>query len=412
MRTYKLQIRDVFTFFFAAFSFAMPFSLYALSVSMFGMSVCIFWKDHNGRIIFNKFLWSDLKSLVSEPLKLLCILLYVTYALSVCWSSETDFWWHHLRLLAPLVVFPLIFSVHRSLGNIRLHMVFLAGIVSMLIQLTLVLNHYYLHFEEVNLSILKGKPLLTPIAHIRFSLILAGDILILLYFILTKKIIHSSFEKWAYIFLFIYFLIGIHILSVKSGLLGLYLGIFIMLLVYFSKKNQLKKLWWVVPGMISLLAFMIIFVPSLQNKYYYLLWQIGEWSRGKFHLYSDIERWQSIEFGMDIIKKHPILGTGIGDFKTAMSEVYERKIHSTEIKFPHNQFVFTWASCGIPALLVLIRLFYFSQIKGFFHRNMLSISYASLIWFSMMFEHSLETSVGVALFLWMMVLQWELSPSS
>lgn len=269
--------------------------------------------------------------------------------------------------------------------------------------------NYMNHYEEINQLILKGKAIPTPIPHIRFSLILASMILVLIYLITENLNKTFGLIKIIYVILLLYFFIGIHILSVKSGILGMYLGLCIMSLSYFYQKNQLKKLIWIIPLLCGILISMIYFVPSLQLKYYHLLWQIGEWSRGKYRLYSDIERWQSIQFGWDIIRDHPILGSGIGDMKSATQSIYLEKINSTDIKYPHNQFVFTWAFTGLLGLISLCSLLYYSLVHKFKQSHFLSTALLGMIWFSLLVEHGFETELGICLFFWILLISWNLN---
>jgi O-antigen ligase len=61
---------------------------------------------------------------------------------------------------------------------------------------------------------------------------------------------------------------------------------------------------------------------------------------------------------LDVIKKEPILGTGVGDYPDEYSKVNALntpKIPNTVQ--PHNQYIFEWASLGIFGLLTLLLIF-------------------------------------------------------
>ncbi|MFN8280257.1 MAG: O-antigen ligase family protein [Saprospiraceae bacterium] len=407
----RLQIQDFFVFFFAAFCFALPFSVYVISVSMFGMAACSIFEDHATGIRLNRSWPQSMKRLWENQAGIYSIAFYLLIALSILWSTENAFWIHHLRLLAPMVVIPLVFAVHGRLKIVHLRWVIGLSILSMVIQLTIVLVRYYADFEVINHNILKGKPIPTPISHIRFSLILAGDLLVLIFLFLERRWTKYRWEAWLYAALMIYFFIGLHILSVKSGLAGFYLGLIALAVIYLFSHKKLHWLYWIMPSLFGLFFFMVFLTPSLYNKYLHFIWQMGEWTRGKYHWYSDIERWQSISFGWEIITRHPLFGTGIGDLPGAMASVYQEKIQSTEVKYPHNQFVFTWAAAGLPALFSLMMMMYHSLLKNFFQRNILTAALGVMIWFSLMVEHGLETAAGIGIFQWMLVLQNELRGS-
>ncbi|MEO6189264.1 MAG: O-antigen ligase family protein [Saprospiraceae bacterium] len=406
---HKISILDIFCFFLCAYCFALCFSTYVLSVSMFGMSACIFFKDSEKGIVINQQLLTQFRKINEISSRTWCIVFFISVMISGLWSSQYGNWFHHFRLLAPFVVIPVVFSFNYKWKYSHIHLVLLVGIVSMIFQLSDVLLHYFQNYEEINLSILKGKAIPTPISHIRFSLIIACNILILAYFLLEKKVYKFSWEKWVYLFLCAYFFIGIHILAVKSGILGMYLGLFIMISLYFFKNKKMSYFLWFLPLIMGMLPLMIYLVPSLQLKYYHLLWQIGEWSRGKFRWYSDIERWQSIQFGWELIKENPLFGTGIGDIQDSMSKIYLSQLNSTDVKLPHNQFIFSWASSGIISLLILLKLLYQSLIKGFFINNILGTSLMVITWSSMLVENGLETEMGIGLFFWVFIISWLLN---
>lgn len=401
-----LKIEYLFIFFLCAYAFTLPFSKYALSVSIFGLSACTLFSDSDKGIRWNKNLFKQLSGVTSNPLFLGFVLYFFTSMISGLWSSDLNVWAFYFVNYLPMIVLPFVFTVNDSLSSRKIHLVLLTGIISMCIQLGLVLLKYYMNYEATYLNILKGKPISTPVSHIRFSLMLAMYIMVLIYFIIKKRIVLFSSEIWLYIILLLYFIVGIHILSVKSGLLGLYFGVFMMSFQYLRELNRLKVLWFVAPGFLLLLILMIIIVPSLNAKFYHILWQIGEYSRGQYRYFSDLERLQSIQFGIKLIGMNPILGTGIGDVINETQKIYSDYLNTSEIKYAHNQFVFSWAYCGLACFLSLVYLLYISFIKKFRFKNILSLGLMSLIWISLLVEYGFGTQIGVCLCVFTFILSY------
>ena len=396
----------LFYFFICCYTVSLFFSNYTISISTFGLLACYLFgrkADHHSESSFYKRVY---QSIIKDPVCIALMSFYLLVLLSGFWSDKLDYWFHHFRILAPIFVLALIFTAYQKVSYRAIHFVMLLLIASMMIQLSIVLFNYFQNFKEINHQILLNKPIPTPFYHIKFSILLASSIIILLYFILYKKTIRWNDEVWIYWVLFVYFIIGIHILSVKTGLLGMYLGVFVMLCKFLISRNKTKVIIILIPAMALMLGIMIYLIPSLNNKYFHLVWQLGEMSRGKYHWYSDVERLQSIQYGWEMIKESPILGSGIGDKDEVTKIIYLQKINSAEYKSPHNQFIFIWAYCGFPAFISLLVIMYFTLMRKARKQNILTYSLFSLNWFSLMVEHGLTSQLGVGIFMWYMMLYW------
>ncbi len=394
-----IRIQYLFCFFLCAFAFALPFSKYALSNSMFGLSACMLFIDTDHGIRWNYKISTHILSIVQKPVSFLLILFFATSILSLVWSSDITLGAHYFTLLLPLLFIPVAFAVHGKLSNWQIHLVLVFGIISIVVQLAIVLLHYYSNYSEINYSLLKGKPLSTPISHIRFSLLIAINIIILLYFILFQKYLFYKSEKLMYIITSIFLTIGLHILSVKTGLLCFYAGLGIFLFTYLKKKKLLKWFFILIPISILFFVLMIKVVPSLNAKFYHFLWQLGEYSRGNYRFFSDIERIQSIDFGWKLIQENPIFGTGIGDSHNSTNQIYKDYLNTSQVKLPHNQFIWSWAYCGLPCFFVLVLLLYYSIRQGLKSKSSITIAWILMLWISLMVEYGFGTQIGLCLLL-------------
>ncbi|MBK6822077.1 MAG: O-antigen ligase family protein [Saprospiraceae bacterium] len=201
-------------------------------------------------------------------------------------------------------------------------------------------------------------------------------------------------------------------LSVKSGILGLYIGIIVYLLVFAFKRKKYSILVIGLGLTIAVVGILFYLSPSLQNKYYYTIWQIGEYSRSKWLYYSDLERLKSIEMGWEMIKLHPILGSGIGDMHSVTEKTYLEHLNHRLIKYPHNQFIYSWAFCGIFSVLSLAGIFWASFIRRGSFRIEISVAALAVIWSSFLYEHTLASQAGISLFLTISLLAWSRQKSN
>jgi O-antigen ligase len=159
---------------------------------------------------------------------------------------------------------------------------------------------------------------------------------------------------------------------------------------------------------VCILAFIIIApvisyyqIPSVQNKINYMLWDLDQMKNNNAKNYSDAERITSIVAGWKIAKANVLFGVGTGDIQQEMNQVYEKDYKWLEIsnrKMPHNQWVWLWASNGILGVVGLL----FSILYVLFYRkhykNILLICFFIITISSFLYEHTLQTQVGVAFY--------------
>ncbi|MBK9717057.1 MAG: O-antigen ligase family protein [Saprospiraceae bacterium] len=404
----KFIIPFLFLFLFSAFAFALPWAMYVVSASMVLMTaLCLFqYKPTGFPFGFNIGLKNTIRLLRKEPLFCWMIAYYFSFVISGLWSAEYIEWVHYSRLMLPFLFLPIIFIHQSPISNFKLNAVILIGILSVLITSGFILYDYFTNYEVYQLEILKGKPIKTYISHIRYSLIIAASCMILIHWLVVHWAFKFNWEKWVYAFCLLYLFIVIHILSVKSGLLGLYIGVFLYMSYYMLLRKKFS-IWIIcIISMVIIIASMIYFIPSLKHKYLYSIWQIGEWSRGKWLYYSDIERWLSIQMGWNNILDHPILGTGIGDLKTSTDKLYMLHLNHKEFKLAHNQFIFSWAYCGLPSLFSLMAMIYYSLFSNAQWRNPLILSLQGILLSSFLYEATLSSEIGICVYLYFTIIGW------
>lgn len=86
--------------------------------------------------------------------------------------------------------------------------------------------------------------------------------------------------------------------------------------------------------------------------------------------FSDSRRLQAIENGILLIKKNPILGTGIGDIQTEINSIYIQQnpsLEKTYFYLPHSQYIYFLSVFGIPLGIAAIACFLYPII--YFYQN-------------------------------------------
>lgn len=121
---------------------------------------------------------------------------------------------------------------------------------------------------------------------------------------------------------------------------------------------------------------------------------------------SDSRRLGSIYAGIAISKTHPAVGVGIGDIMVE-TNAYLKKNYPELVDLellPHNQYILTAAATGFVGMLLFILftitpLFYIEAYNDFFF-----LGSQLMFWTSFMVEHTIESQIGVALYIFVLLL--------
>jgi O-antigen ligase len=203
-------------------------------------------------------------------------------------------------------------------------------------------------------------------------------------------------------------IIYLHILAVRSGLLGFYLSILYFIFYFLLIKKQWKH------ALITFVAAVIICViaiyssPTIQTKIGYMRYDINEYLCGNnVQGKSDAARLMSQEMGWNVLKNNFWFGVGVGDVKDKVKKQYD-DLHP-EIEYsqqfePHNQFLFTAVGVGIvgTTFLIFALMLIFFQHKNY--RKWIVSCVFIILLSSFISETTLEIQIGTTLFLFLILL--------
>lgn len=326
------------------------------------------------------------------PLLMLILLFLLVLPGGPC-PEDPGYWWSRLRIKLPFLVLPTVFVLLPALTEANRRMVFrFAGLLLGLT--TLVLTIYYIiHWPELSEAMKQGRPLPVPQNHIRFSLLLVIVALaLLLDGLASRSRLWLLPAVWLMIFL--------HILAVRSGLMALYLSLgFLLLRMVFSSGK-------ILPGLSGLLLMVILpllawrFLPSVQAKVGYMLYDIDQFRKGEVNLYADSGRLASWQVGWEIFREQPWTGTGIGYLRAAVAKKYALLYPEVAVPLmPHNQYISVLAGTGVFGLLIfLLALLYPFRFRGY--RRDPRFAVVMIVFLSsFLVENTLENALGVGMFL-------------
>jgi len=326
------------------------------------------------------------------------ILFFVIF-LSGVFFGFSEYLADRLRIKLPMLLAPFLFAFLSPLSKKYYKAWALSMILIATISLGIVLGNYLFSYDDIQLLISRGGSIPTPISHIRYSVFIAFAMVLAIWFALDDEAFLGKNWKVTCIVFSLLLFIGLHILSVRSGLVAAYIGLIVSLLHWmFSRKR-----WFLGLGLILFLGLTPFVayknIDSFKSKIDYSLHDYNMYRLGEGDSYSDGSRLQSMQVGWELFKSNPIFGIGVGNFRKEVIFEYKKYYAGQAPKMPHNQFLSIMASTGIVGLMfsliaLLFPLFYRRQ-----YRHLPMLSFYLMILSSMLVENTIETSVGLTLFL-------------
>ncbi|HMQ50324.1 MAG TPA: O-antigen ligase family protein [Saprospiraceae bacterium] len=399
----------LFLFFSCAYLIGLIFSPFVLSVAMWSLAgICVLDLGIKGKIPFirpTKGVGKKLLATFRQP-DYVAVTLFFFLVLLDFWQTEDQaYWLARLRLKIPFLVLPLVFYALPKLRESWYHGVFVCLLVVLFFTCIGIAIHYLLNIEAIQEAMKRGHPIPTPRNHIRFSLILAMGVIggITLW---TRRfyLFFPKWEPWLYLGLTVFLFFFCHFLSVRSGLLALYAGLFFMAL---QALIQYGRLWPVVITLAAMMALPYLayrIIPSFQAKIDYTIHDWLMYQKGEGAVYADAGRITSWIVGWQIFREHPLFGVGAGNLKQEVTTIFAEKYPQfPEALVPHNQFLFVAAGSGLLGLFFfLIALWY-----PFFHTQLyqqpLALGFYGISLASFMVEHTIENSIGIGFFVFFLL---------
>ncbi|HET9823748.1 MAG TPA: O-antigen ligase family protein, partial [Chitinophagaceae bacterium] len=188
---------------------------------------------------------------------------------------------------------------------------------------------YFQNIHSVQAAYLRAQTINTPLNndHVRFSLLVSLGILTSV-FLLTekhKKVTEALVGVLSVITLV--FIVYLHVLAVRTGLICFYLGSIIFMIWFLRKvKNRLRYAWLLVFVILLPLVSWFAF-PTFKNRISYLKYDLSTTWRDVYRSGSnDGNRLMAVRAGWQIQNWHPFMGVGFGDIKTETDKWY-RAMH-------------------------------------------------------------------------------------
>lgn len=354
------------------------------------------------------------KRFVANPYFLLFTLLFFLPFLSGLWSGNIGTWLDVVRLKLPLLFFPLAFAgcwqltrqQWRITAAFFLAVVFVGCLWSLL--------HYGLHREEVNAGYLKAKTLLTPLAddHVRFSWLVSVAVIGCFFF---SDFFRQQKMRVLLLALAGFFMLYLHLLSVRTGLGSLYLFLLLYAGWLLLKKERKKVALALLSLLVCLPLLAYFFVPTFQNRIRYLAYDFSFVKKAQYLPgANDGARVMSLKAGWQVLQQNP-LGVGAGDIAQESGKWYAANVPQvlpTDQLNPCSEWLIYGAIAGWPGVLIfslLMLLPFFQRPK---HAAIYWIAFHATAAFSFLFDMGLEVQYGIFLYGFVTFWWWRMMSES
>lgn len=336
------------------------------------------------------------------------------------YSDDKTSWLNWVRIKLPCLALPLGFAPFARLDDKKLRAVLGGFILIFFISAVIVLVRYVLNFQAVNDSFNHGSTLVMPLNnHIRYSIMLAFSFFCCIYLLSPNQprprpgsnageeeepapLVTDKRVRVLLVGAAIFTFIVLHVFTVRSGLITLYLGG-----IYWSLREifRRRKIF-----MGTALIFIIViaplaayqFVPSFHNKLHYMRYDLQHYEIGKFNNNSDAMRLVSMKIGMDIWRQHKLIGCGAGDLKNECDTIYKAaypQITEANYRLPHNQFIWMLATTGIVGLAAFLLAFLYPLFVNGNYNNWIFAVLHLALFASFFTEHTFEEQIGFGFYL-------------
>ncbi len=404
----KINRRQLTLFFCFAFLWSLIYSKFVISVAMICllvMSVFDLDLEKKQPLQFHPQLRNNFQRFISNKAYLAVTVFFFLVLITGVYSSDMTYWLERLRIKLPFLLFPFAFASMPRLREKKYLSIFYFFVIVLFGSALLVGFNYLDNYAVITDGLGRGRPVPTPVNHIRYSLMMAFAVVGGLVLLDRKFYWKYTWERWVILGMTGFLFFFIHVLSVRSGILVLYASIVFLSLRYafLQKKYLAGVVGAIVVLCIPLLAYQTI--EGFKQKVDYTIW---DWQQYYYDLplrSSDASRLISLKVGYEVTQKNQWIGVGAGDLRKEVHQIYDKKFPEVkDKKMPHNQFLSICAGMGMIGLIIFLLAFFFPLFYKKIKPDELFITLHLIIFASFFTENTIENSVGVGFYVFFLLL--------
>lgn len=300
--------------------------------------------------------WKDLGDLLKDKWFYTIIgIVGIVIISDVLWEGKNFFKYHGV-MKAALLVYPMfLYTALKKYASLKF---WIPVVIMMSVFLSTMysLSAYIIDFEHINQSYKSSGilPVLSYSDHIRIAWISVISIVIAFQ---CLGVASSRALKTLLVSFIVLELIFLHILGSKTGLITLYIALFVLFLYALPAKYV-----WLSPVMIVVLLSLPVaayhIFPTFKERVHFIKYDFEHYSEGRYRPgLSDAIRLYSIQAGMSIIKESPFIGKGFSNLRKLTGEWYAKEqpdVPPSSHFLPSSEFLIYWAGGGILGFLAIL----------------------------------------------------------
>lgn len=337
-----------------------------------------------------------------KPAVLISLIFFIQ-VLSGIWSRDThaDIWLDLVKIKAPLFLTAYSLAV---LGPFPLRWV---RLLLMLLLLTCSITavgtviSYFSDKAAIDEMIQSSKEITvwTGVNHIYFSIICGFSVLSAAWMLFFRNPALFRGERWLILALGLANFLMMHILTTRTGLVGMYATAVLLGFVWVVRERRFLT------GVIALIVFLSMpiigyyTVSSFKHRLDNTVVDLTRYFAGKDPNYLSIgTRFESWKAAIHIFQRHPIQGVGMADIKESMVAQYiqdETKLCPENFVMPHNQFLLNLAGFGLLGLTAFVVGWFYPLFQRRIPLSWLFWSFWIMLTLGMQGESTMERQVGV-----------------
>ena len=331
--------------------------------------------------------------------------LYFFHVLGVLYSVNVEQALFELEKKIGLVLFPLIFSNLNNIDSKKYRTVLLVFVVTCCIALLILFSHatyQYINSHTTDFFFYDSLTDFIGIQPMYLSMYVCFSIFILVYLISVIEVRNLSL-KILYIVVFGFLIVSMFFLSARIVILSFCLISFFGIMIYFTRRKEIKKGIGIISLMVLVVFSLIYFIPTNRERFKEAINYKGEYSIDKQWGGRSLRllKWDCSVY---IIKNNLLFGVGTGDAQDELQKCYETKLYTPLLFWPdvkfnaHNQYLQSAIDLGLVGLSLFLLCLIVQVHRALLNKNYLFISFIALFSICCLTESMLERNKGIVFF--------------
>ncbi len=331
--------------------------------------------------------------------------LFIIYALSGLYSLNYNSFFIQLKVHSPLIIIPfLVWALNDYLEKKKEKLIILF-IIGTIFSFSCTVIYTYLPINWIerlnNPKLFLPHTLNSPGLFGMTSIFIDRIQLSNLIGISTLFSIYLGFKRKNYFFLFLTIILFVSslLLGGRGGQIALFVALIFILSIIITQKLKhywiIQKTYFLIPLTLISIIITLLFLFSIKNvpfikerysqhNYEIKMFETKQYKPEDLINFTSVRRIISWENGIKLIKKHPIFGTGIGDYEEELKKEYDTDNYNLPINH-HSQYLFIIGSVGIFIFIIYLLSLLYASFLFFKQKEILPIGIAFLMFYLVAF---------------------------